>query len=478
MFSASTPVVQSTGLFSDERVMQLKLIMTSAADATFFSLSKVTKTAVSAEPQLVAAWQAGLRAIRDWNEDILMQEVDVCTSRFAEAANILWDSFVTYVKETYKRETKRRLKVTRPSFRTFYHKFISKLATSSEVMSSQYLTLGTLEKDALIINTLRHVLMELSSIFVISLPIDDPAGEGVILSPRKVHKGPRVGPTPIQVQTPAPKGPVMTPANFKVYQERKDNDRKNKDMALAAITPVIVQTPEVPVMSSAETPLLNPLTFFEPTLTGQVPTPSVPTPSVPTPSVPTPSVPTPSVALSTVPTPSVPTPSVALSSVPTPSVPTPSVPTPSVPTPSVPTPSVALSSVPTPSVPTPSVALPPPSGTRPRASARVLPPATITRLVKPATPSLTVPQSTPDLATTPVAGVVAQTPTIALSATPVAQIKVVDLGTKGTPGSVRNAQLKIDVPAPSASMVAPQSFNFIRAAGLDEVETLENEKQD
>ena len=460
------------GIFADERVQQLKTIMTKVSDSTLSALSQVIKSAAHNDEQRAAAWRAGVGAIREWKEPILLQEVHACRTRYPDVNATFWYSFLQYVKETRKSETRCRFKVTQPPFRQFYHRFLIKLVKSQEVYSADYLTLSTAHKDNLIIGTIRDTLMELSNLFVIPLPLDEDIGQSIVLSPRRTTTGvKRVGPQPISV-VPTPATVAPTPA-----MQAPSVDAAH----VAANTPALVQAStsafRAVVKSNSGMPTAgpNPLTLLEQTVE-PIKIDKVQSAAV-----------VPTFAVTEIPRTVQETP-VDVVKVMTSTVATVNL--------VATAPIVAPATVAT--VPPASAArLPPPSGTRPRPSARILPPATITRVIE---PPATATKTDPDVIVSDAPKTVQSVPVS--QPTPVPDVRVVDLG--GTPAAVVAAPVVaapvvvapvvdapvvvaqytsqmgyVDSSAPntrqsmsgieSAALAPPQSFSFFRATNADTV---------
>jgi hypothetical protein len=242
--ASSAKDVYAHGIFQDERVLQLRAIMLKRIDGTLVPLEKIVKSVCVTDEQIMASWKAGLRAIRDWKEAALMEEVSACMAQYPDAKDLLDHTFIAYVWKTRKNDTREtRLQIRyMPPFRHFYHSVLVKVSNTPEALSGAYLTMGSLEKMALVTDAMRDTLWELSRLLVTELPRESEIVESFVLSPRKSrHRAPK--PKVVDAKIDSASGTAKTV-----------DDSQQRQSQVNTPAPVHVPTPAAPA-SPAPAPL-------------------------------------------------------------------------------------------------------------------------------------------------------------------------------------------------------------------------------
>lgn len=198
---------QGTGIFRDERVQQLKMIMMDMAETTLRQLEDLANQEAAAGDQTDATkrlfYKSGVQSIPRWNDATLVQEIAVCKARYPSFADVYWHSFKMYAREMHKSEKRQKIVVKLPLVKDFYRGFFDRLVASSEVQSPQFLHGMTIaEKNPLIEDALRNTFFLLAATHIRKANLDDDTDKVIVLSPRRV---------PVAAQTPAVVAPVQTP---------------------------------------------------------------------------------------------------------------------------------------------------------------------------------------------------------------------------------------------------------------------------
>jgi hypothetical protein len=236
---------QGTGIFRDERVQQLKMIMMDMSETTLRQLEVLANQEASAADDQTDAtkrlfYKSGVQSIPRWNDQTLVQEIAVCKARYPSFADVYWHSFKMYAREMHKSEKRQKIVVKLPLVKDFYRGFFDRLVASSEVQSPQFLHGMTIaEKNPLIEDALRNTFFLLAATHIRKANLDDDTDKVIVLSPRRVP-----------VQTPAPT-PAMTPVPVGPVVAQTPTAMGPPTPAVTVGTPVLTaQTPAAPVPTS------------------------------------------------------------------------------------------------------------------------------------------------------------------------------------------------------------------------------------
>lgn len=150
------------GVFRDERVQQLLLVMTRLSDQLLDELQTETKKIMSDRSGLDPKnlYRKGLDSIPGWDRTVQDSETAKACAKFPMLASLYKYSVVKYVQEVYKCESHVTIDLSIPPLREFIMRYFMNLVMSKPVRSQEWYTLWGIQKSLLMVETLRATLFD------------------------------------------------------------------------------------------------------------------------------------------------------------------------------------------------------------------------------------------------------------------------------------------------------------------------------
>ena len=158
---ASTPVQHLyTGIFSDERMLQVLHIMQNLSDNCFSKLHEVVNEGRPSTSEYAIRFRKGLDSIEFWKQNIKNEETKQAVAKYKELPILYKYAIVRYLKELFKHDERQVIPVNVPPLQEFIHSYYSKLAKTNYMQKLEFLNVYGLERTHMHMEALRSVLMD------------------------------------------------------------------------------------------------------------------------------------------------------------------------------------------------------------------------------------------------------------------------------------------------------------------------------
>jgi hypothetical protein len=158
---SSTPVQHLyTGIFSDERMLQVLHIMQNLSDNCFSKLHEVVNEGRPSTSDYAIRFRKGLDSIEFWKQNIKNEETKQAVAKYKELPILYKYAIVRYLKELFKHDERQVIPVNVPPLQEFIHSYYSKLAKTNYMQKLEFLNVYGLERTHMHMEALRSVLMD------------------------------------------------------------------------------------------------------------------------------------------------------------------------------------------------------------------------------------------------------------------------------------------------------------------------------
>ena len=169
---SSTPVQHLyTGIFSDERILQILHIMQTLSDNCFSKLHEVANEGRPSTTEYAIRFRKGLDSIEFWKQNIKNEETKQAVLRYKELPILYKYAIVRYLKELFKHDERQVIPVNIPPLQDFIHSYYSKLAKTSYMQKLEFLNVYGLERTHMHMEALRSVLMDFARDSIYQTPM-------------------------------------------------------------------------------------------------------------------------------------------------------------------------------------------------------------------------------------------------------------------------------------------------------------------
>lgn len=157
----TTPVqMLYTGIYSDERVLQLLHILQSLSEHCFSKLHEVSNEGRPSSTEYANRFRKGLDSIEFWRTEIKSEETKLALQHYPELGALYKYAIVCYLKELYKNERTERIPVSIPPLQDFLHAYYVALSKTSYMQKLEFLNVYGLERTHMHMEALRTILMD------------------------------------------------------------------------------------------------------------------------------------------------------------------------------------------------------------------------------------------------------------------------------------------------------------------------------
>jgi hypothetical protein len=157
----TTPVqMLYTGIYSDERVLQLLHILQTLSEHCFSKLHEVSNEGRPSSTEYANRFRKGLDSIEFWRTEIKSEETNLALQHYPELGALYKYAIVCYLKELYKNERTERIPVSIPPLQDFLHAYYVALSKTSYMQKLEFLNVYGLERTHMHMEALRTILME------------------------------------------------------------------------------------------------------------------------------------------------------------------------------------------------------------------------------------------------------------------------------------------------------------------------------
>ena len=157
----TTPVqMLYTGIYSDERVLQLLHILQALSEHCFSKLHEVSNEGRPSSTEYANRFRKGLDSIEFWRTEIKSEETNLALQNYPELGALYKYAIVCYLKELYKNERTERIPVSIPPLQDFLHAYYVALSKTSYMQKLEFLNVYGLERTHMHMEALRTILME------------------------------------------------------------------------------------------------------------------------------------------------------------------------------------------------------------------------------------------------------------------------------------------------------------------------------
>lgn len=253
-----TPVqMLYSGIFSDERVLQLLHILQSMSEHCFSKLHEVSNEGRPTSTEYAIRFRKGLDSIEYWKTEVKTEQTRVALQQYPELGALYKYAIVCYLKELYKNERSERIPVSIPPLQDFVHAYYVALSKTSYMQKLEFLNVYGLERTHMHMESLRSTLMEFTRHSVYRTPPVDipytvastPAIRGLVSVEKDITPGDSVsqrGDNPYEdeiIRHPSPKPEKRT--YFKPLQRSAETSSRygNKPSSISGNKPSNFQQP-------------------------------------------------------------------------------------------------------------------------------------------------------------------------------------------------------------------------------------------
>ena len=162
-----------SGIFSDERVLQLLHILQSMSEHCFSKLHEVSNEGRPSSTEYALRFRKGLDSIEYWKTEVKTEETRLALHQYPELGALYKYAIVCYLKELYKNERAERIPVSIPPLQDFLHSYYVALSKTSYMQKLEFLNVYGLERTHMHMEALRSTLMEFTRHSVYRTPVVD-----------------------------------------------------------------------------------------------------------------------------------------------------------------------------------------------------------------------------------------------------------------------------------------------------------------
>ena len=162
-----------SGIFSDERVLQLLHILQSMSEHCFSKLHEVSNEGRPSSTEYALRFRKGLDSIEYWKTEVKTEETRLALHQYPELGALYKYAIVCYLKELYKNERAERIPVSIPPLQDFLHSYYVALSKTSYMQKLEFLNVYGLERTHMHMEALRSTLMEFTRHSVHRTPVID-----------------------------------------------------------------------------------------------------------------------------------------------------------------------------------------------------------------------------------------------------------------------------------------------------------------
>lgn len=159
-----------TGIFADERVLQLLTILQQLSDQCFGKLHEVVNEDHPSSTEYAQRFRRGLDSIEFWKQDVKFEETKQALEQYPELSSLYKYTIVRYLKELFKNERTDRIPVNIPPIQDFIHAYYVALSKTSYMQKLEFLNVYGLERTHMHMEALRQILMEFTRHSVYKTP--------------------------------------------------------------------------------------------------------------------------------------------------------------------------------------------------------------------------------------------------------------------------------------------------------------------
>lgn len=149
-----------SGIFTDERILQLLRVMQTLSEHCFSKLHEVSNEGRPSSSEYAQRFRRGLDSIEYWRSEIKAEETRQALNKFPELGVLYKYAIVCYLKELYKNERTDRIPVSIPPLQDFIHSYYVALSKTSYMQKLEFLNVYGLERTHMHMESLRAVLMD------------------------------------------------------------------------------------------------------------------------------------------------------------------------------------------------------------------------------------------------------------------------------------------------------------------------------
>lgn len=161
-----------SGIFSDEKVLQLLHILQKLSDECFAKLHEVSIEGDPPATEYARRFRQGLDSISYWKSDVRIAETNEAINQYPELSVLYQYAIVRYLKELYKNDKSNKIPVSIPRLHDFLHSYYVALAATSYMQRLEFLNIYGLERTHMHMEALRSTLMECTRGSTLSSQID------------------------------------------------------------------------------------------------------------------------------------------------------------------------------------------------------------------------------------------------------------------------------------------------------------------
>ena len=152
-----------TGIFSDEKILQLLRILQLLSESCFSDLHEVANEGHPSNDVYASKFKEGLNSIRTWPIEVKMGESSRAIQDFPELGMLYQYAIYRYVHELHKNDKNvGNINVNVPVLHDFIHHYFVTLAQSSYMQKLDFLKVYGLERTHMYMEALRTTLMDLT----------------------------------------------------------------------------------------------------------------------------------------------------------------------------------------------------------------------------------------------------------------------------------------------------------------------------
>jgi len=149
-----------SGVFRDERVLQLLHVLTNLADSAFAKLREIASEGVTDSRERATRFCKGLDALVNWKTPVRVSIAQSAIDEYPDLPILYKYAIIRYIKEIFKHEKSKQIPLTIPPFHDFLHSYYSALASNPCSKNLSYFTLYGVERTHLHTEALRQALIQ------------------------------------------------------------------------------------------------------------------------------------------------------------------------------------------------------------------------------------------------------------------------------------------------------------------------------
>ncbi len=141
-----------SGIFFDEVGQRLLRISSTFVDNSLLDLHN------KCLPSNTTKYRGALERISGWEKQIINDEYSKVKQQYTDIDDIFKQNFVSYVKSMRGGNVNTKIMVSIPNVSSFFHTFLSNIATCRSVSSGKYYTVGEFDRKVICMDCLRDTL--------------------------------------------------------------------------------------------------------------------------------------------------------------------------------------------------------------------------------------------------------------------------------------------------------------------------------